>query len=227
MKLCKSPQHGWKPGDPVQSPVSEMVSLDPASLDSTACYKLLIGTIVPRPIAFVTTLSDNGKVNAAPFSAFNLVTSKPTSVVFSVAIKPSGEKKDTLKNIERSKEFVINTVSDWMVESMNYCSGEFPYGVSELEVVGLSTVPSEAVAPPRIKESAVHMECRVHTLVPVGAGAPGSATVVIGEVVRFHIHKPAFYDGKIDIEKLRPVSRLGGLRYGAVGDVFELDRPKI
>jgi len=225
MKVTHSPQPDWKPGDPIHSPVSEMVSIDATKLDVVSSYKLLIGSIVPRPIAFVTTLSENGTVNAAPYSSWNLVASRPTTIVFSISVKPNGEKKDTLRNIERTQEFVVNTVSDWMVEAMNHCSIALPYGESELTQVGLTAVPSEVVAAPRIKESPIHMECRLHSRLEVGDGGAGSATLVVGEVLRFHIHKPAYYDGKIAVEQIRPVSRLGGLRYALVGDSFELPRP--
>lgn len=225
MKNTRSPQPDWKPGCPVNSPVEEMVSIDARDLDSLASYKMLIGTVVPRPIALVTTVSSNGTINAAPYSSWNLVTSKPATVVFSIAVKPSGEKKDTLRNIERTGEFVVNTVGEWMVEAMNLCSEELPYGESELEKVGLTTLPSHFVSVPRIKESPVHMECRLHSTLTVGDGAAGSATLVVGEVLAFHIHKPAYQDGKIAVEELKPVSRLGGLRYGLVGDTFELPRP--
>jgi flavin reductase (DIM6/NTAB) family NADH-FMN oxidoreductase RutF len=225
MKITQSPQPDWKPGDPIHSPVSEMVTIHSNDLDVLASYKLLIGSVVPRPIAFITTVSDNGVVNAAPYSSWNLVTSKPVTVVFSVAVKSNGEKKDTLRNIERTKEFVINTVGEWMVEAMNLCSEELPYGESELAKVGFTTVSSSCVAAPRIKESPIHIECKLHAMVQVGDGGAGSATLVIGEVLAFHIHKPAYQDGKIMVEELKPVSRLGGLRYGLVGDIFELPRP--
>jgi flavin reductase (DIM6/NTAB) family NADH-FMN oxidoreductase RutF len=225
MKITRSPQPDWKPGIPVNSPVDEMVSIDAKDLDILGAYKMLIGTVVPRPIAFVTTVSANGAINAAPYSSWNLVTSKPATVVFSVAVKPNGEKKDTLRNIELTKEFVINTVGEWMVEAINLCSEDLPYGESEIEKVGLTPIPSRFVSVPRIKESPVHMECRLHSTLDIGSGAPGSATLVVGEVVAFHIHKPAYQDGKIVVEEIKPVSRLGGLRYGLVGDIFELPRP--
>jgi flavin reductase (DIM6/NTAB) family NADH-FMN oxidoreductase RutF len=225
MRVVPSPNAGWKPGDAVQSPVGEMVSVDPATLDATNSYKMMIGSIAPRPIAFVSTLNSNGSVNAAPYSSFNLVSSVPPTLVFSVAFKPNGEKKDTLINIERTGEFVVNTVSEWMLEPMNYCSAEFPYGVSELDKVGLTTVPSEIVKPPRVRESAIHFECKLLTTVKVGPGGAGSSTLVVGEVVRFHVDRAAYSDGKIAVEKIKPVSRLGGLRYATVGDIFEVPRP--
>ena len=227
MKVTQSPQPTWKPGASVRSPVGEMISVDTSSLDVLSAYRLLIGSVVPRPIAFITTLSSNGTVNAAPYSSWNLVTSKPTTVVFSVAVKANGEKKDTLRNIERTKEFVINTVAEWMVEAINHCSAEMPYGESELTSAGFTTIPSEVVTPPRIKESPIHIECRLHSSLQVGDGAPGSATLIVGEALRFHIYKPAYQDGRIAVEELKPVSRLGGLRYGLVGDIFELPRADI
>jgi flavin reductase (DIM6/NTAB) family NADH-FMN oxidoreductase RutF len=226
MKLIAPPNPGWRPGIRAQSPVSGTVSIDPKTLNSRGNYKLLNGAIVPRPIAFVTTRSDNGAVNAAPFSSFNLVASDPASVVFSIARKRDGTKKDTLVNIERSREFVVNTVSVWMVEAINHCSAEYPYGVSELELVGLSPIASEVVSPPRVQESPIQMECRVHSLVEVGPGDAGSSTVIIGEVLRFHVATAAYKEGGIDLEGIQPVGRLDGVRYGLIGDMFDLDRPR-
>jgi len=204
-----------------------MISLDPATLDTAAAYKLLIGSIVPRPIAFVTTVNENGAVNAAPYSFFNGVSSNPPALMFSIGFRPDGEKKDTLRNIELTKEFVVNTVGEWMAEPMNYASAEYPYGVSEVEAVGLTTLASKVVAPPRIKESPVHFECRLHSLLQVGKQEAGASTVVIGEIVQFHIHRPAWRDGRIDLAQLKPVARLGGLQYGCIDSVFELPRPRL
>lgn len=225
MKLTPPLNPGWRPGDKVHSPVQKTISVDPKALDSRGNYKLLIGSILPRPIAFVTTLNENGSVNAAPFSSYNLVGSDPATLVFSVARKPNGAKKDTLVNIEREREFVVNAVGAWMIEAVNHCAAEYPYGVSELAKVGLSSVPSEVIATPRVQESAVQMECRVYSSVDVGVGGVGSSTVVIGEVVRFHIAAEAYKNGAIEVEALEPVSRLGGIRYALVGDMFDIERP--
>jgi flavin reductase (DIM6/NTAB) family NADH-FMN oxidoreductase RutF len=227
MKAISPPNPQWKPGDRVNSPVAEMVSLDPVTLDTAAIYKLLIGCIVPRPIAFVTTVNENGTINAAPFSFFNGVSSNPPALMFSIGFRPDGEKKDTLRNIELTKDFVVNTVGEWMTEPMNYASAEYPYGVSEVEAVGLTTVASKVVAPPRIKESPVHFECRLHSLLQVGRQEAGASTVVVGEIVHFHIHRPAWRDGRIDAEQLKPVARLGGLQYSCMDSVFELPRPRL
>jgi flavin reductase (DIM6/NTAB) family NADH-FMN oxidoreductase RutF len=227
MKITSSPNPTWRPGDRINSPVSQMVSISPDTLDPAAAYKILIGSVVPRPIAFVSTLNDNGTVNVAPFSFFNGVSSRPLAVMLAISFKPNGSKKDTLINIERSKEFVVNTVGDWMVEPMNFCSAEYPYGVSELEKVGLTSIKSDVVAPPRVRESPVHFECRLHSLTQVGQAQAGASTVIIGEVVKCHIHQAAWSDGKLVIEELKPISRLGGLFYSTVESGFELERAKV
>ncbi len=217
----------WVPGDRIPSPIEEMVSLDLTSMASTPVYKLLIGAIVPRPIAFVSTISPEGVVNLAPFSFFNGVSSAPPCLVISITRKSSGEKKDTLRNIEATGEFVVNSVAEWMAHPMNHCSAEYPYGVSELEKVGLTPLASTKVRPPRVKESPIHMECKLHQLVEIGDGSVGSATLVIGEILVMHVHKPAYSDGKIKIEEIRPLSRLAGFAYGKTREIFEIPRPKI
>jgi flavin reductase (DIM6/NTAB) family NADH-FMN oxidoreductase RutF len=204
-----------------------MVALDASALDVRETYKLMTSGVIPRPIAFVSTLNENGTVNLAPFSYFNAVASAPPTIMLAITYKSDGSKKDTLLNIERSREFVVNSVSEWMAEPMNQCSAEYPHGVSELEKVGLHSIPSDVIAPPRVKESPFHMECKLHTTIAVGNGGAGSSTLVLGEVVKFHVYKPAYQNGKILPEELKPLSRLGGTSYGTLGDLFDLDRPKL
>lgn len=227
MKNIPPPNPTWKPGDKLVSPVDQMVALDPSSLDVAATYKLMVEAIVPRPIAFVSTVNYNGSVNAAPFSFFNGVSSKPPALMFSIGFSAKGHKKDTLVNIERTQEFVVNSVAEWMVEPMNFCSAEYPYGVSELDMVGLSSVPSEVVTAPRIKESPLHFECRLHSLHQVGEQEAGAATVVIGEIVRIHVYRPAWQDGRVVGDLLKPVARIGGVRYACIEKSFELPRPRV
>lgn len=214
-------------GDKIVSPVDEMESLDPSSMDLNSVYKCMTGSIIPRPVAFVTTVSENGAINAAPFSYFNAVASAPPTVIISITYRSDGSKKDSLRNIERTGEFVINTVGEWMLGPMNYCAAEYPYGVSEVEKVGLTTTPSEVVRPPRISESPVHFECKVQQLVQVGSASPGGATVVFGEIARFHVFKNAFKDGRLDAQLLRPVGRLAGGQYSLLGAIQTLERPKV
>jgi flavin reductase (DIM6/NTAB) family NADH-FMN oxidoreductase RutF len=227
MRRVPPPQPTWTPGVSIDSPVSEMISLTPSALEVREAYKLMTGAIVPRPIAFVSTLNENGTVNLAPFSYFNAVSSSPPTIMFAITYKSDGSKKDTLINIERSGEFVINSVSEWMAQPMNHCSAEYPHGVSELEKVGLHAIPSEIVAPPRVKESPFHMECKLHTNLAVGSGGPGSSSLILGEVVKFHISKNAYRDGVVLPEELKPLARLAGNSYSTLGDVFDLPRPKL
>jgi flavin reductase (DIM6/NTAB) family NADH-FMN oxidoreductase RutF len=227
MRRVPPPLPQWKPGVAIASPVSDMIALDASTLDVRETYKLMTSGVIPRPIAFVSTLNENGTVNLAPFSYFNAVASAPPTIMLAVTYKSDGSKKDTLINIERSREFVVNSVSEWMAEPMNHCSADYPNGVSELEKVGLCPIPSDVVSPPRVKESPFHMECKLHTTVAVGGGGAGSSTIVIGEVVKFHIHKPAYQNGVLIPEELKPLCRLGGTSYGILGDLFDLDRPKL
>ena len=190
-------------------------------------YKLLIGSIVPRPIGFISTISPNGVYNLAPFSFFNGVCSDPMAVLFCPVIRGSdGQEKDTLKNIKATKEFVANIVSEEIAEKMNQCSAEYPYGVDEFKESGLTPAPAKAVKPPLVKEAKINMECKLLHLIEVG-NKPGGGTVVIGEVVYFHVNEDVYQDGKIILNKLKPVARLGGTDYARVTDIFSLPRPTV
>ncbi len=204
----------------------KMLELDPAALGQVGMYRFLISTIVPRPIAFISTISPEGIVNLAPFSFFNGVSSNPPCVMVSITRKSDGDKKDTLRNIEATRQFVLNTTPEWLAQQMNQCSAEYPYGVSELEKVGLTAVPSLRVKPPRIGESPVQMECELYETLEIGDGSMGSATIVVGKIVMAHVAESAWKDGKATFEELKPLSRLGGLSYGKTSDVFDLPRPK-
>ena len=190
-------------------------------------YKLLIGSIVPRPIGFISTVSPNGVYNLAPFSFFNGVCSEPMAVLFCPVIRASdGQEKDTLKNIKATKEFVVNIVSEEIAEKMNQCSAEYPYGVDEFKETGLTPTTSKIVKPPLVQEAKINMECKLIQLVEIG-NKPGAGTVVIGEVVYFHVREDIYEDGKIILNKLKPIGRLGGMDYTRVTDIFSLPRPQI
>ena len=190
-------------------------------------YKLLIGSIVPRPIGFISTVSPNGIYNLAPFSFFNGVCSEPMAVLFCPVIRGSdGQEKDTLKNIKATKEFVANIVSEEIAEQMNQCSAEYPYGVDEFKETGLTPEKAKIVKAPLVKEAKINMECKLLHLVEIG-NKPGSGTVVIGEVVYFHVNEDIYKDGKIILSNLKPVARLGGTEYARVTDTFSLPRPEI
>lgn len=188
-------------------------------------YKLLIGSIVPRPIGFISTISPKGIYNLAPFSFFNGVCSDPMAVLFCPVIRSSdGQEKDTLKNIKATGEFVANIVSEEFAEKMNQCSAEYPYGVDEFKESGLTPESAKIVKAPLVKEAKINMECKLLQLVEIG-NKPGGGTVVIGEVVYYHVKEDIYEDGKIILNKLKPVARLGGTEYARVTDVFTIPRP--
>jgi flavin reductase (DIM6/NTAB) family NADH-FMN oxidoreductase RutF len=208
--------------------MNHFISLDPTDLSHQENYKLLIGSIVPRPIAFVSTVSSAGVLNLAPFSFFNGVCSNPPTVMFAIVRRGTdNQKKDTLNNIEATRQFVVNVVSEPIVEPMNACATEWPPEVDEFAQVGLTPVPSIKILPPRVAESPIAMECELNQIVTIGTGEdPGNGFVVIGTVVQFHLRQDV-YDGRyIDVKALNPVARLAGVAYTTVQSTFEIARPK-
>jgi flavin reductase (DIM6/NTAB) family NADH-FMN oxidoreductase RutF len=200
--------------------------VDPSEHDYRNIYKLMVGAIVPRPIAFVSTISPNGIRNLAPFSFFTGISANPPVICFCPMIRGSdGGRKDTLRNIEAVKEFVVNIVSEEFAEQMNACSAEFPPDVDEFEVSGLTPVASDLVKPPRVKESHINMECRLVQIVDVSA-RPLGGSLVIGEVLRFHVDDALFDNYKIDPDKLQAIGRMGGPTYTRTTDRFDMIRPK-
>lgn len=201
-----------------------MISIDPAHNKERDNYKLLVGSIVPRPIAFVTTQSEAGIVNGAPFSYFNIVSSNPPMVSLSIQ-RPTGELKDTARNIYGNGEFVVHIVDRDNVEKINETAASLPPSESEVEMAGLTQVPSLTVAVPGVRESKIRMECRLVESVALGSEGPGS-DLFIGQIVQFHIAEAIYENGRIDPRGLDAVSRLAGTNYAAIGDIFSLDRPK-
>ena len=200
--------------------------ITPSEHDYRDIYKLMIGAIVPRPIAFVSTISPNGIRNLAPFSFFTGISANPPVICFCPMIRGSdGGRKDTLRNIEAVKEFVVNIVSEEFAEQMNACSAEFPPDVDEFEVSGLTPVASDLVRPPRVKESHINMECRLVQIVDVST-RPLGGSLVIGAVLRFHVDDSLFDNYKIDPDKLQAIGRMGGPTYTRTTDRFDMIRPK-
>ena len=200
--------------------------IDPAVTPPTDTYKLMVGAIVPRPIAFVSTVSPEGICNLAPFSFFTGISANPPVICFSPMIRGrDGARKDTLRNIEHTREFVVNIVSEEFVDKMNICSTEFAPEVDEFEASGLTPIPSDLVRPPRVSESHIQMECRLIQIVDVSA-KPLGGSIVLGEVVRFHVDDAMFDNFKIDPDKLCSVGRMGGPTYTRTTDRFDLERPK-
>jgi flavin reductase (DIM6/NTAB) family NADH-FMN oxidoreductase RutF len=184
-------------------------------------YRLLIGSVVPRPIAFVTSLDEDGTVNAAPFSFFNIVSDAPPMVMISCVRKPAGEMKDTARNIVDGKEFIVHIVDEDNITAINHTSINAPRGINELELAGLTAVPGQMVSVPRVQECKIAMECRLVQHVELG-----HCDMLIGEVLCFYIEDELYENGRIDIGGLKPVSRLAGAAYGTIGRTFELERPR-
>src|SRR3954451_841623 len=199
--------------------------LDVSSADVVSVYQALVGIVTPRPIAWATTIDGQGRVNLAPFSFFNAFGANPPVVVFSPTLRRDGSKKDTLLNLEIIPEFVLNAAVENLAEPMNATSKELPPGQSEVDHAGLTLQPSIKVRPPRVAESPVHLECKVHQIVSIGDG-PIAANLVIGEVLLIHIDDSVLDEsGRVDPRKLRTIARLGGSYYCRSTDLFEMERP--
>jgi flavin reductase (DIM6/NTAB) family NADH-FMN oxidoreductase RutF len=200
--------------------------IDVAQSDVRTIYQALIGVVTPRPIAWVTTIDVEGRVNLAPFSFFNAFGGNPPVVIFAPNRKRDGSKKDTLRNVEATREFVINVAVAELAEQVNLSSAELPPGESEVELTGLNLDPSSSVKPPRLRESPVNLECVLRQVIQIGEGGT-SATLVVGDVVLIHIADSVLDErGAVDPRKLRSIGRLGGDFYCRSDDLFELKRPQ-
>jgi flavin reductase (DIM6/NTAB) family NADH-FMN oxidoreductase RutF len=182
--------------------------IDPSTLSHNETYKLMMACIVPRPIAWVTTVSSNGVVNAAPFSAFCSVSTDPPMVGINVGRRGT-KLKDTARNITATKQYVVNIADESLMQKLHQTSGEYPADVSEIEELGLQTVPSEYVKAPRIADAPIHMECVLHQIMEFGR----SSQFYVGEIKRFHIRDGLCIDNKIETAKLQPLARVGGPTY--------------
>ena len=202
------------------------MKIDPAATAALNIYKLLVGVVVPRPIAFVSSVSSDGVYNLAPFSFFTVASVSPPIVCFSPIVNPDGRRKDTIVNAEQMKEYVINIVSEDIVRQANETSADFPPEIDEFAVSGLTPVASDLVAVPRVGEAHVSMECRLRQIVEISA-LPLGGSLVIGEVVRFHIDDAYFDDFRIDPARLGAVGRMAGSTYSRTTDRFELARPTL
>ncbi len=197
-----------------------MLEIDPAQLDRRAAYKLMISLIVPRPIAWVSSISPGGSLNLAPFSYFNGISSHPPIVMIAVGAR-RGERKDTWRNIEQTREFTVNVVVPELVDAMVLSSGEFPPEVDEFKEAGVTPLDSTKIKPPRIAESPVSMECTLEKIVEVAGSA-----LILGRVVLYHVREELLVEGSVDPRKLMPVARLGEDYYSHLGEVFKRSRPR-
>jgi flavin reductase (DIM6/NTAB) family NADH-FMN oxidoreductase RutF len=204
------------------------VKVDPRALSPDARYFWQVATIVPRPIAWTSTLNEDGTTNLAPFSFFSGICPEPPLCLICVSHKkqrPGEEpqKKDTWRNIERTGEYVIHVATDELAAQMNATSKEHPYGMDELAAVGLTRLPSDRVAVPRVAEAPVAMECRLDRIVEVGR--PGTA-IIVGEILLWHVRDDLLVEGRIDPGRLDAIGRMAGSGYARTRDRFDMPRPK-
>lgn len=190
-----------------------------AELSADEAYRLLTGAIVPRPIAWITTLNDNGAVNAAPFSSFNYVAHSPPALAVNIA-RRDGSLKDTARNIVSSGEFVVNVATIQNIDIVHASSADFSPDISECDILEIPLEASQFVRPPRIAVSPIQCECRLLQQIPLGE----VNTLYIGEVVAFHLSTSVFDGRRIDVHQLQPIARLGGPFYAQVGPLTKLDR---
>jgi flavin reductase (DIM6/NTAB) family NADH-FMN oxidoreductase RutF len=199
--------------------------IEVAGADVVDVYRMLVDVVTPRPIAWVTTVDVQGGVNLAPFSFYNAFGANPPVVVFSPTSRRDGSKKDTLRNVEATGEFVLNAAVESLALAMNETARELPPGQNEADAAGLTLIPSRMVKPPRVAESPVQMECRLIQVLPIGNG-PIAANLVIGEVLVFHVDDAVLDgNGRVDPRKLQTIARLGGDYYCRSTDLFEMKRP--
>ncbi|WP_182007475.1 flavin reductase family protein [Priestia aryabhattai] len=202
-----------------------MLSIDPSNNTERENYKFLIGSIIPRPIAFVTTLSKDGTLNGAPFSYFNIVSSNPPMISLAIQRK-EGKQKDTTRNIIDLEEFVVHIVDEENVEKVNITAANLPPEQSEIELAKLNPINSEKISVPGIKEAKIRMECILEHVIALGDDESPGSDLIIGKVVQFHIKDALYEKGRIDHEGLGAVSRLAGNNYAKIGEVFSIERPK-
>jgi len=192
--------------------------IDPAYLDAETAYRLITGVVVPRPIAWVTTLSNSGVVNLAPFSAFTFVSPKPPMLAISVGRK-GGIYKDTAQNILNNEEYVVHIADSSLMTAVHESSTEHPPDVSEVEELRLSTLPGERIKVPRLAAAPVAMECRFRQCLEFGETR---SRLIVGEVLVFHIRDGLLNNGKIETEALDPIARIAGPRYAKLGEIVTL-----
>lgn len=209
------------------------MNVNPSNLSHSELYGLILNSVAPRPIAWVSTLSASGRPNLAPFSFFNCVCVEPALLAFAPGMRSpktpgssTGEAKDTLRNVRETKEFVVNIVTYELAEAMNLTSGEYDASINEFELAQIATAPSQVVKVPRVAASPVSFECRLHQILDFSP-SPKSGSLVIGEIVSIHVDDANMKDGKLDRNSLDMVGRMGGIQYSRTTERFEMVRPKV
>jgi flavin reductase (DIM6/NTAB) family NADH-FMN oxidoreductase RutF len=216
----------------LQKIYSSMI-VSPSDLSQNEIHSILLNSVGPRPIAWVSTISASGQLNLAPFSFFNVVSIEPPLLAFAPSFREPKQKqsdhggaKDTLRNVRETKEFVVNIVTYGLSEAMNLTSGEYDATVNEFELAKLAPEPSKIVRPPRVGESPVSFECTLHQILDFSA-APGGSSLVIGKIVSIYMNDAHMKDGKLDRNSLDLVGRMGGLQYTRTTQRFDMVRPKV
>ena len=213
------------------------MNVSPLNLSHSELYGLILNSVAPRPIAWVSTLSASGQLNLAPFSFFNCVCIEPPLLAFAPGQRPpkrsgstqaevGGEDKDTLRNIRETKEFVINVVTYDLAEAMNQTSGEYDASVNEFEVAQIASAPSQIVKAARVAASPVSFECKLYQILDFSP-SPESSSLVIGEIVSIHVNNAHMKQGKLDRNSLDLIGRMGGIQYTRTTQRFEMVRPKV
>ena len=202
------------------------MQIDPEQMALADRSGLVISAIQPRPIAWVSTQGKNGSLNLAPFSFFTGITAKPMSICFAPVRNRLGKKKDTLVNIEETRQFVVNIATEHTAQKMNQTSADYPYGVSEFEKAGLTPSPSVRVSPPRVKEWPESLECELIQVVALSEG-PFGGNLVIGRVVYIHVADGVWKNGQISHRDIKAIGRLEGAWYAKMTADFEMPRPKM
>src|SRR3989339_690186 len=200
------------------------MKIDPASLDAKEVHELLMGCVTPRPIAFVSTIGENGVYNIAPFSCVTLMSMNPAIVGFAIGRRRGGVKKDTLINIEHSRDFVVNVVSESIAQAMNQAAGDYPIDVDEFKEAGLTPTASDLVQSPRVAESPIHLECRLMQVMEFGT-SPRIHNFIVGEIILVHVQDDLLVEGVIKADRTNAIGRLGEDFYCRTQDVFEMKRP--
>lgn len=197
---------------------------DPKELEQKAIYKLLSGIVIPRPIGWISSISEEGIVNLAPFSFFNAVGDDPPHVMFSAG-RSANANQDTVKNVLTTKQFVVNMVTEELVEQMNMTAQAVPSHESEFDFANLTPLPSLKVKPPRVKESPIAMECELVHHYTLENSKFGGSTILVGRIVLFHIDGQMMLpDFKINQDNYQPISRLAGSNYAKIGEIFAVKR---
>ena len=198
--------------------MSNYLEFDPAEMQRPEVYRLLTGSVVPRPIGWASTIDQLGRTNLAPFSFFTVVCVAPPMISLTIARNPDGTEKHTLKNIKETGDFCFNIVTESVWQEMVDTANAIPEGDSEFDATGLTPIPAVKVNSPRVKEVPIHFECKLHQVIELG---PNRHPLVIGEVVYFHVDPDCMTDGYIDMKKLNPIGRLNGFFYSTLGKMFE------